>query len=204
MIKNALIILFIIGLLYYCVSNKKEQGKNEEFKNTHRLKQIFGNRGDIDKRIEVHHTSAVEIGHDEDNNKVFQFKGKMFKLNEDNELELNEPKKINYKEVPLKLPIEITEDKIKSKIPLKYNDYKFVGLLTNTFYKQYYILYEKEFEEDKTMKNFKEKLFQYILAKRKNGNIEEIHNIPARTRVKAGDNIYFSFGNFQLGPLRFV
>lgn len=199
MIKNSLIILFILILMYYCSSNREDFGVSGS-----RMKQIYGNRGkDIDKRIEVHHSSAVEIGLDEDNNKVFQFKGKMFKMNEDNELEENEPKKIIYKEVPLRLPIEINEDSIKSKIPLKYNDYRFSGLLSNTYYKQFYILYEKEFDEPE-FKLFKDKLYSYLLVKKKEKDLEIVHNIPPRTRVNPGDNIYFSYGNFQLGPLKFV
>ena len=74
MIKNSLIILLIIiiGSVYYCYSY------TETFTgSTSRLKQIEGNRGkDIKKTIEIHHGSATEIGTDEENNKVFQFKGK--------------------------------------------------------------------------------------------------------------------------------
>ena len=113
-------------------------------------------------------------------------------------------KKINYKQIPLKLPVIITPDSIKSQIPLKFNDYTFTGLLNNYFYKQYYILYEKEYKEEPDMKNFKDKLYNYILAKKENNDLKIIHNIPPRTRVRPGDSIYFSYGNYQLGPLIFV
>jgi len=193
MIKNTLIILFILGVLYYCSKNVETFGQSP-----YRAKR------DIEKKIEIHHSNVLEIGHDEDNNKIFQFKGKMFKMNEDNVLEVSEPKKINYKQIPLKLPVIITPDSIKSQIPLKFNDYTFTGLLNNYFYKQYYILYEKEYKEEPDMKNFKDKLYNYILAKKENNDLKIIHNIPPRTRVRPGDSIYFSYGNYQLGPLIFI
>ena len=195
MIKNTLIILCILCIIiYYCSNNIENFG----------IYPHSSKRNDIERKMEVHHSSVLEIGNDENNNKIFQFKGKMFKMNEDDVLELSEPKKINYKQIPLKLPVIITPDVIKSQIPLKFNDYIFTGLLNNQYYKQYYILYEKEYTEDPDMKNFKEKLYNYILAKKGNNGLKIIHNIPPRTRVKPGDNIYFSYGNFQLGPLIFV
>jgi len=196
MIEKPLIILSILLILYYC-SNNIENFSINPYRGSRRNK-------DIEKKIEIHHSSVLEIGNDEDNNKIFQFKGKMFKMNEDNVLEASEPKKINYKQIPLKLPVIITPDSIKSQFPLKFNDHIFTGLLTNFYYKQYYILYEKEYVEEPDMKNFREKLYNYILAKKENNNLKIIHNIPPRSRVKPGDNIYFSYGNFQLGPLMFI
>jgi hypothetical protein len=197
MIEKTLIILFILFILYYCSNNV------ENFTNLNPYRSNRKNR-DVEKPVEIHHSSVLEIGNDEDNNKIFQFKGKMFKMNEDNVLEVNEPKKINYKQIPLKLPVIITPNSIKSQIPLKFNEYTFTGLLNNQYYKQYYILYEKEYKEEPDMKNFKDKLYNYILAKKENNELKIIHNIPPRNRVKPGDNIYFSYGNLQLGPLVFV
>jgi hypothetical protein len=204
MIENIIIISFIVGVIIYYVYSNNVEGFGIS---SPRMRQICGNgkcgNKDIEKRLEVHHSSAYEIGHDDDNNKVFQFKGKMFKMNEDNVLEINEPKKVTYKEVPIALPIAITADKIESTIPLKYNGYTFTGLVSNEYYKQYYILYEKEYEEE-DLKLFKEKLYFYILAKKTDNNLDIIHNIPPRRRVIPGDNIYFAYGNFELGPLKFI
>lgn len=202
MLKNSLIILLIIIIasIYYCYSSPETFTGGSS-----RLKQVVGNRGtDVRKKIEVHHASATEIGTDEDNNKVFQFKGQMFKLNKYNVLEMNEPKKITYKKVYSHLPITITADKIESKIPLNFDGYKFTGMVSNSYYKQYYFLYEKEYVDDPEMKHFTEKLYSYILVKSKKGKLVIVHNIPPRSRVLPGDSIYFSYGNFQLGPLKFV
>jgi hypothetical protein len=119
MIENILIISLIVGIVY-CTYTYNIEGFDAS---SPRMKQICGNgkcgNKDIEKRLEVHHSSAYDIGHDEDNNKVFQFKGKMFKMNEDNMLQENEPKKITYKEIPVTLPIIISANEIKSTIPLK-------------------------------------------------------------------------------------
>ena len=204
MIENIIIISFIVGVIIYYVYSNNVEGFGIS---SPRMKQICGNgkcgSRDIEKRLEVHHSSAYDIGHDEDNNKVYQFKGKMFKMSENNVLEVSEPKKVNYKEVPVALPIAITSDKIQSTIPLNYNGYTFTGLVTNKYYKQYYILYEKEYKEE-DLKLFKEKLYYYILAKKKDNNLDIIHDMPPRRKVNPGDTIYFSYGNFELGPLRFI
>lgn len=201
MIKNTLIILLILlAVVYYCYSY------TETFTgNSVRMNQVVGNRKkDIEKTIEVHHSSAVEVGADEDDNRIFQFKGKMFKLNENNVLEPTNSENITYKKVHSKIPITITENQIKSKLPLDFNGFTFTGMLSNSYYKQYYLLYEQEYSVEPDMENFNEKLYSYILAKYKNDTLEVIHNIPPRSRVTPGDSVYFSFGNFQLGPLIFV
>jgi len=201
MIKNTLIILLIlIAVVYYCYSYIETFTGNSV-----RMNQVVGNRKkDIEKTIEIHHSSAVEVGADEDDNRIFQFKGKMFKLNENNVLEPTNSENITYKKVHSKIPITITENQIKSKLPLDFNGFTFTGMLSNSYYKQYYLLYEQEYTVEPDMENFNEKLYSYILAKYKNDTLEVIHNIPPRSRVTPGDNVYFSFGNFQLGPLIFV
>jgi len=75
--------------------------------------------------------------------------------------------------------------------------------MQNKYYKQYYILYEKEYEEE-DLKLFKEKLYYYILAKKKDNSLDVIHDMPPRRKINPGDTIYFSYGNFELGPLRFI
>ena len=102
--------------------------------------------------------------------------------------------------IPTKLPVTITADTIKSKIPLKFLDHKFKGLINNYWYRQYYILYEKEYDNQ----NLKDKYYTYILVKNIDDELKVIHKIPPRNRLLPGDTIYFSYGNFQLGPLTFI
>jgi protein-S-isoprenylcysteine O-methyltransferase Ste14 len=72
MIKNALIILFIIGLLYYCVSNKKDKEeiysisirvKNEEKFMVQELKEKYSlNINKLFKNfIREHYAKVIQI-----------------------------------------------------------------------------------------------------------------------------------------------
>jgi len=206
--KNILIILFCIAIiivLFYCYNISKEL-----FTNRNRISDIYGfhsakfqdslenEREDKKKKKETN--SVIEIGHDENENKIFKYKNKIYKLNENNFLESTEPKIINYKPIPSQLPVIITANNIKSKIPLKFNDHKFKGMISNEYYNQFFVLYEKEYDN----LNLSEKLYTYILAKNIDNELTIIHRIPPRHKIMFGDTIYFSYGNFQLGPLKFV
>lgn len=84
---------------------------------------------------------------------------------------------------------------------MKFRNHNFKGLVANEFYKQYYVLYEREYKNF----NMDDKLFRYILAKRiSTDKYVTVHQIPPRSKIEIGDSIYFSYGNFQLGPLKFV
>jgi len=209
--KNILVILFCIVIvisLFYCYNSK------ELFTNRNRISTIYGvhsarfqdtlenDKEEKEKKIKEkkESESVIEIGHDENENKIFKYKNKIYKLNDNDILESTEPKKINYKLIPSKLPVIITSDKIKSKIPLKFKDHKFKGMISNEYYKQFFVLYEKEYEN----LNFNDKLYTYILAKNIDNELTIIHKIPPRNRIMLGDTIYFSYGNFQLGPLKFI
>jgi len=228
--KNILVILFCIVLvvsIYYCYNNNKIF---EGFKRT-RLSAIYGvhssrniNELDRDEKETIEKQSrekenkerkdrnkkkskkinkkedVIEIGHDELDNKIFKYRNKMYLMNEENALIAAEPKKIIYKLIPTKLPVTITADTIKSKIPLKFMEHKFKGLINNYWYRQYYILYEKEYDNQ----NLKDKYYTYLLVKNIDDELSVIHKIPPRNRLSPGDTIYFSYGNFQLGPLTFV
>ena len=194
-----LILLLVIVIAYYCYNNSN----SESFKNSRTLlSSIYGiksarNQNDIENRLE---DKVMDIGHDEKENKIFKYKNSLYKINEDNMLVSIEPKNITYKKVHTPLPVIITADKIKSKIPLKFKEHKFKGLINNNWYRQYYILYEKEFDNQ----NLKNKYYTYLLVKNIDGELTIIHKIPPRERIMYGDTIYFSYGNFQLGPLVFV
>ena len=52
--------------------------------------------------------------------------------------------------------------------------------------------------------NREDKLYYYTLVKNKGKTFKIDYDIPPRSRIELGDTIYFSYGNFQLGPLKFV
>jgi len=195
-----LLIVVLVGITYYCL---KTEIPTEYFNNNRSLlSTIYGvhsarNQNAIENKLE---DNAIEIGLDDRENKVFKYKDNMYTINEENMLVSTEPKNITYKKVQTQLPISITADKIKSKIPLNFKEHKFKGLINNHWYRQYYILYEKEYDNQ----NFKNKYYTYLLVKNLDGKLSVVHKIPPRERIVFGDTIYFSYGNFQLGPLKFV
>ena len=95
---------------------------------------------------------------------------------------------------------EIKKKKIKIKVPKIINNYKYKGVIGNIYYKQYYYLYEKEYQNYE----IEDKLYKYILVKKIDKKFEIVYSIPPRNSIKFGDTIYFSYGNFQLGPLIFI
>jgi len=181
--KNILIIL-IIGILivYYLCYNSEHfiSIPNKETKQTY--------------------NELYEVGTDDENKEIYKYKSKLYKLSEDDLFVPFQPKKFKLAPIALRVPTHVTSKSIKSKVPMKFNGYKYRGLIANTYYKQYYILYEKEYENYSR----EDKLYAYILVKNKGKTFKIDYDIPPRSRVELGDTIYFSYGNFQLGPLKFV
>ena len=196
-----IILLVVLYCCYYITTNVDVK---ESFYSRTLLSTIYGvksarNQNHIENKKEEEE-AVLEIGHDEKENKIFKYKNSIYTMNDQNVLVTTEPKNITYKKVHTKLPVKITADKIKSLIPLKFRDHKFRGLINNYWYRQYYILYEKEYDNQ----NLKNKYYTYLLVKNIDNKLSVIHKIPPRERIMYGDTIYFSFGNFELGPLQFL
>lgn len=202
-----IIFVCLVAVIYYCYNyNPMELFNNS--RNRTLLSSIYGPRSSRNKNeyekeedtVDKSEDKVFEIGHDEKENKIYKYKNAMYLMDEENTLVTTEPKNITYKKVQTTLPVKITANKIKSLIPLNYKNHKFRGLINNHWYRQYFILYEKEYDNQ----NIKNKYYTYLLVKNINGKLKVIHKIPARERIMYGDTIYFSYGNFQLGPLEFV
>lgn len=185
--KNILVILVLLGIIYwlFCSDN------NEQFAQSN----PYNDKGLEDNQL-------YEIGEDDSGLPIYSYNGKEYVINKDNELEelANDTNDIKYESVAVRIPAVITSKKVKSQVPLTFKDYKFKGLISNEAYKQYYILYEKEYENYQ-MEN---KLYQYVLVKKIDNEYKVVYDIPPRERVNEGDTMVFSYANFQIGPLKFV
>jgi hypothetical protein len=192
--RNILIILIILILIFilYCLFCSDNIDK---FSQNLRLSNIYGASSSRTKNDELY-----QIGIDDNNEEIYQFNNNTFKLSDDNIFHPYEPKKIKYLPVIVKIPSVVTTKSIKSKVPMKMDGYKFIGLVANTYYKQYYVIYEKEYNNYQR----EDKLYEYLLVKKVEDNFKVIYKIPPRSKVEPGDSIYFSYGNFQLGPLKFM
>lgn len=183
MYKNIIIILVLICLLVYlCYPIKFE---------------YFASTTSSSKSVSE---EVYEIGMDVDTEEpVFSYDNRTYRLSKNDEFEPYQPKQVKYS-VSVKIPSVITSKSIKSKVPLTFDGHKFKGVVSNTFYKQYYILYEKEYQNYERQ----ERLYKYLLVKNVEGTFKVLYEIPPRPKVEMGDTMYFSYGNFQLGPLKFV
>ena len=140
-----------------------------------------------------------EIGN-HNNLSIYKYNNRIYKLISGDIFQPFDPAKINYIPQPIRIPITITKDVIKSKFPIYMSGYKFRGLVANSYYEQYYILYEKEFDNF----NMENKLSEYILVKKINNDYEIIYNVPPRDKISDGDTIYFYYGVLKIGPLVFI
>lgn len=98
--------------------------------------------------------------------------------------------------------------KYPSQISINDSTYNLLAYAINPYYEQYYLLYENmiidkvnnpEVCNDLKYLNFR--LFNYILVKMRKNTPVVKHIIAPRTKINIRDNIYFSLGVFQLGPL---
>lgn len=114
------------------------------------------------------------------------------------------------KEEKLEKIIDNTNKKIVSNLfEYKTNKYNLIGSAVNEYYKQYYYLYEfltkqniNDLDIDEEMKYLdNNRIYEYLLVKNhKNKQVVE-HYVGPRNKININDVIYFSLGNFQLGPL---
>jgi hypothetical protein len=89
------------------------------------------------------------------------------------------------------------------------NEYNLVATASNDYYSQHYYLYEfltkqnvkLDYEENlKYIKN--NQVYEYLLVKIRKNKVEVSHYIGPRNKININDIVYFSLGNFQLGPLK--
>lgn len=191
MIRNILIILILILIvIWFCFSDNIDK-----FSQNTKLTNIYGASSSRVKNNEVY-----KIGTDDNNEEVYKFKNNTYKLNDKDIFQPYEPKKIKYLPIVVKIPSVVTTKSIKSKVPMVMEGYKFIGLIANPYYKQFYVMYEQEYENYQR----EDKLYKYLLVKKIEDKFKVVYNIPPRNKVEPGDTIYFSYGNFQLGPLKFM
>jgi len=138
------------------------------------------------------------VATDSKKNPVFKYNDIFYTL-KDNVLVINENSDdLTYTELPTKVPADIS--KMKLKVNLDFNGYKYVGLLNNNFYNQEYILYEKQYNEDSELEN---KLYYYNLVKIIDGKYTTMYELPPRAKILPNEYIWASYGSFQIGPLIF-
>jgi hypothetical protein len=142
------------------------------------------------------------IGTDYDNNQIFTDNTDyfMFKNGFLNKLDKINQTKINKNHHIISIPVYNENDKLKLKLDLTYKDYRFVGYLTNNFYRIKYLVYEKLINTE--IEN--NKLYEYIAIKIIEKQYKIIHKLPLRGKIDNMETIWIIYGPIVLGPLLFT
>lgn len=77
-------------------------------------------------------------------------------------------------------------------------DYKYMGVLENSYYNQKYTLYGKPFKSDYELQD---KLMEYKLFSTIDTVLKEEYSLPPRNEILDGEHVWVAYGNLQLGPL---
>jgi hypothetical protein len=77
-------------------------------------------------------------------------------------------------------------------------DYKYIGILENTYYNQKYMLYGKPFKSDYELED---KLFEYKLYSTIGTVLKEEYTLPPRNEILEGEYVWVAYGSLQFGPL---
>jgi hypothetical protein len=200
-----LIIIFLI-IIFFIINNRKNEKITDIkfFDNDANYQYIQDiNKPCMDYNCKIDSTSndILLVGSDKDNNQYFKLNNDMYKLNNNNLIKLANAnlKDINFYEYSTKVPFDLNNMKIK--IKLFFNGFQFVGILTNKFYNQEYLTYEKQYDKDNELEN---KLFEYILIKIINNQYKIMYELPPREKITPNQSIWVSYGSFQIGPLLFI
>jgi hypothetical protein len=195
-ICKIIIIIVIVGLVYYLFFNKTDEG----FGPLNVIIPKFLPKKEDISLINIDQPVQVLSGLNKikDNEDKSEFLLKPYP-NENYKIDMYTPN-IVYKEVSTHDKNNVLEF-LKKDIPSTFKDYKLNGIISNKYYQQYFILYKKPYiKDDKRIDN----LVEYILVQKINDELKIIHKIPPRSEILDGDTMYFNYGNFSLGPFVFV
>lgn len=119
-----------------------------------------------------------------------------------------QPKQMDKSVAPIE-EIQVKSNEIPKEFNYKGSVYSLLGMGSNPYFNQYYLVYEHEVKSKLTNTLIEEELeyiknnriFEYTLVKIKNDKPVIVHEIGPRIKINLGDVVYFSLATFQLGPL---
>lgn len=198
---NFFIVCFIIVFVFYKYNDISEGIRNTfYFDNDANYQYIM----DIDKKEctsfdcqDIENEEVLLIGKSSNDKHIFKHKNKLYNIVDDTLVLYNE-NDITYYEFPAKVPANLSNMKLKVK--MVFDGYNYIGVLSNNYYNQEYLLYEKPYDLNDTMDD---KLFYYVLVKIIEGKYTIMYNLPPRSKILPEEYIWASYGSFQIGPLLF-
>jgi len=146
------------------------------------------------------------VGKNSTNNNIFKHKNELYTVVNNKLILYNTNDTVSYFKFPTKVPTDLSNMTLKVKMFL--DDYKYIGTLTNNFYNQEYLLYEKPYDSFIDIKNNismneDSTLYYYILVKIINGKYTIMYKLSPRSKILHQEYIWASYGSFQIGPLLF-
>jgi hypothetical protein len=180
-----LLFLFIIFILY-------------EYNNSEEINNVFFDTKCNSSNCQIEDNVILLIGKDSNNKYIFKYEEKLYSIIDDKIILYDDNNEIIYYTYPIKVPFNLSNMTLKIKI--NFNDYEYIGILNNNYYNQEYLLYEKPYDLNDKME---EKLYYYILVKIINNKYIIMYELPPRQKILPEENIWVSYGSFQLGPLLF-
>jgi hypothetical protein len=183
-----LLFLYIFFNYFYIIDNFYTNNK------TDKINEDKNDKDDIDNILLIGKYNGF------DNSYLFKYNDKIYKNNDDDLIESSIMfNNFNYLKHPITIPFDKKTWKLK--IKLVFNDYKYVGIISNKWYHQEYLLYEKELIDDVYEKDSHDKLYSYLLINIIDNEYKIIYDLPPREKIIQGQQIWFSYGSFQVGPL---
>jgi hypothetical protein len=108
----------------------------------------------------------------------------------------------------LKVDPSLYKNKYPLEIIYKNQTYNLLGFTYNTFYEQYYLIYEFKIRQinhnlvfREVLDNFDIQVYKYALVKNENNNHIVKYVFGPRSKVNINDIVYFNKGIIQIGPL---
>jgi hypothetical protein len=134
------------------------------------------------------------------------------KKEQEQEQEQKQEQKITSYQSNLDNALKVDPLLYKNKYPLeiiyKNQTYNLLGFTYNTFYEQYYLIYEFKIRQinhnlvfREVLDNFDIQVYKYALVKNENNNHIVKYVFGPRSKVNINDIVYFNKGIIQIGPL---
>jgi hypothetical protein len=199
-------LIFLIIMVLYYYTGMKEPVRDISFSDddaNYQYLQDIQNKPCNDYNCQMNSTvndKILLIANDDDNNYIFKLNNDLYKL-QDNKLILSNDEditKLTYYIQPINVPID--HKTMTLQIKITHNGYQYVGTLSNKFYRQQYLVYEKPYDDDNELDH---KLFYYNLVNIIDNQYVIAYELPPRDKITKYEGVWASYGSFQIGPLIF-
>ena len=189
--KKFTLMLFVVAFCIYIYNCKPEL-----------VSKIISNEGFENLDLNLKEDPIVNMPYEAYNNHNIDYNNKYWDINNNNYglLEKCFIKKTNKDMESDNKDME-SDNSIYPYKNYNYNNkkYNLLGLASNTYYNIYYIIYERQLNDETTLHN--NKLYEYILVKKIKNKINVIQIIQPRNKINMGGYINLFSGPYELSHI---